>query len=218
MLGERLATQSEVIRAIVSGHSPCCGVPHRLGPALHEDRVKQHQLHVDPLAEQRELGGEVELLQPQGGVQRRLVRDHHRHHPVVLVRVLHRLPGPRGGREARRLGRRRRRRPVLLRRRRVGAVEPVALKLVDRSRPDLMQPPVEGFDLQRRKERRWFRGERRCFGSVARKGGGLEQDLPKAPRSTVCRHRVVRLLLGYREAITRQLVDYRLDLALNALD
>ena len=27
MLGERIASQPEVIRAIVSVHSPCCGVP-----------------------------------------------------------------------------------------------------------------------------------------------------------------------------------------------
>ena len=30
MLGERIASQSEVIRAIVSGYSPCCGVPHQV--------------------------------------------------------------------------------------------------------------------------------------------------------------------------------------------
>ena len=29
MLGGRISSQSEVIRAIVSGYSPCCGVPHR---------------------------------------------------------------------------------------------------------------------------------------------------------------------------------------------
>ena len=29
MLGERIASQSEVIRAIVYEYSPCCGVPHR---------------------------------------------------------------------------------------------------------------------------------------------------------------------------------------------
>ena len=29
MRGERIASQSEVIRAIVSGHSPCCGAPHQ---------------------------------------------------------------------------------------------------------------------------------------------------------------------------------------------
>ena len=27
MLGERIASQSEVFRAIVSGYGPCCGVP-----------------------------------------------------------------------------------------------------------------------------------------------------------------------------------------------
>ena len=37
MLGERIASQSEVIRAIVSVYSPCCGVPHRLGPFDVED-------------------------------------------------------------------------------------------------------------------------------------------------------------------------------------
>ena len=30
MLGEHIASQSEVIRAIVVGYSPCCGGPHRL--------------------------------------------------------------------------------------------------------------------------------------------------------------------------------------------
>ena len=30
MLGERIASQSEVIRAIFLECSPCCGVPHRL--------------------------------------------------------------------------------------------------------------------------------------------------------------------------------------------
>ena len=29
MLGERIASESEVIRAIVSGYSPCCGFPHQ---------------------------------------------------------------------------------------------------------------------------------------------------------------------------------------------
>ena len=29
MLGERIVSQSEVIRAIVSGYSPCCGGAHR---------------------------------------------------------------------------------------------------------------------------------------------------------------------------------------------
>ena len=29
MLGERITSQSEVIRAISSGFSPCCGVSHR---------------------------------------------------------------------------------------------------------------------------------------------------------------------------------------------
>ena len=28
MLGERIASQSDVIRAILSGYSPCCGAPH----------------------------------------------------------------------------------------------------------------------------------------------------------------------------------------------
>ena len=28
MLGERIASQSEVIRSIVSGSGPCCGAPH----------------------------------------------------------------------------------------------------------------------------------------------------------------------------------------------
>ena len=32
MLGELIASQYEVLRAIVSGYSPCCGTPH-LGPA-----------------------------------------------------------------------------------------------------------------------------------------------------------------------------------------
>ena len=31
MLKERIASQSEVIRAIVSGYSPCYGGPHRVG-------------------------------------------------------------------------------------------------------------------------------------------------------------------------------------------
>ena len=31
MLGERIASHSEVIRAIVSGHSPCCWAPHLRG-------------------------------------------------------------------------------------------------------------------------------------------------------------------------------------------
>ena len=31
MLGERIASQSEVIRAIVSGYSPCCGVSRTAG-------------------------------------------------------------------------------------------------------------------------------------------------------------------------------------------
>ena len=34
MLGERIASQSEVITAIVLGYSPCCGVPHRT-PTAH---------------------------------------------------------------------------------------------------------------------------------------------------------------------------------------
>ena len=34
MLGERIASQSEVIRAIVSGYSPCCGGPHLLRELL----------------------------------------------------------------------------------------------------------------------------------------------------------------------------------------
>ena len=34
MLGERIASQSEVIRAIVSGYSQCYGVPHLLGDVL----------------------------------------------------------------------------------------------------------------------------------------------------------------------------------------
>ena len=29
MLGERIASQSEVLRAIMSGYSPCCGVPNQ---------------------------------------------------------------------------------------------------------------------------------------------------------------------------------------------
>ena len=33
MLVERIASQPEVIRAIVSGHSPYCGVPHQ-GPQV----------------------------------------------------------------------------------------------------------------------------------------------------------------------------------------
>ena len=38
MLKERIASQSEVIRAIVSGDSPCCGVPHHevVGGAVDE--------------------------------------------------------------------------------------------------------------------------------------------------------------------------------------
>ena len=35
MPGERIASQSEVIRAIASGYSPCCGVSH-LSPAIRD--------------------------------------------------------------------------------------------------------------------------------------------------------------------------------------
>ena len=50
MLGERIASQSEVIRAIVPGYNPRCGVPHLLaldglkalcGPGL---TVRLHRL------------------------------------------------------------------------------------------------------------------------------------------------------------------------------
>ena len=36
MLGERIASQSEVIRALVSGYGPCCGFAHhyRVGVRL----------------------------------------------------------------------------------------------------------------------------------------------------------------------------------------
>ena len=30
MLGEQIASQSGVVRAIVSEYSPCCGVPHHV--------------------------------------------------------------------------------------------------------------------------------------------------------------------------------------------
>ena len=40
MLGERIASQSEVIRAIVSGYSPCCGPSHL---ARHLERIAECQ-------------------------------------------------------------------------------------------------------------------------------------------------------------------------------
>ena len=47
MLGERIASQSEVIRAIVSGYSPCCGVP---APAVLRARAdEQVEISAGPL-------------------------------------------------------------------------------------------------------------------------------------------------------------------------
>ena len=51
MLGERITSQSEVIRSIVSGYSPCCGVPHlgQLDPvALPLRRLRRRLLPSQP--------------------------------------------------------------------------------------------------------------------------------------------------------------------------
>ena len=45
MLGYRIASPSEVIGAIVSGYSPCCGVPHLVVGAEASVRA-QMRLHV----------------------------------------------------------------------------------------------------------------------------------------------------------------------------
>ena len=67
MLGERIASQSEVIRAIVSGYGPCCGVPHhQIGQLPRRDRRGPVRLGAE----------EVRLV-----CQRRL----HREGPYLLV-------------------------------------------------------------------------------------------------------------------------------------
>ena len=42
MLGERIASQSEVIRAIVSDYSPCCGGSRTAGPPVSPESLDRH--------------------------------------------------------------------------------------------------------------------------------------------------------------------------------
>ena len=75
------ASQSEVIRAIVSGYSPCCGVPHRVAGVVRDlaDVVQVARRHEDrrPVAEPEV--GRAPVVEARGRL---------REHPDFPARVL----------------------------------------------------------------------------------------------------------------------------------
>ena len=87
MLRESVVPQSEVIRATISGDSPCCGVPHRTG-------------YIEPLVDQRVQPGQVgagriprhERCQRVGHL-REVIGPRHRRRPARQLNSLdlHRL-------------------------------------------------------------------------------------------------------------------------------